>query len=65
MVSRTQLVLIVRRVLCVFAFALPGMAALSASGDDAVRKFYSDDPLWKEPVPRSVHQVAVRKVDDI
>ena len=48
MVSRTQLVLIVRRVLCVFAFPLPGIAALSASGDDAVRKFYSDDPLWKE-----------------
>jgi hypothetical protein len=28
-------------------------------------RFYSDDPLQREPAPRPVKQIAVRKVDDI
>jgi hypothetical protein len=28
-------------------------------------RFYSDDPLTREPAPRPVKQIAVRKVDDI
>src|SRR5262245_30134813 len=31
----------------------------------AQQRFYSDDPLAREPEPRSVKQISVRKVDDI
>jgi hypothetical protein len=54
MVSRQQHVLI-----------LLGLLAWPAPSQDTGRKFYSDDPLWREPPPRAVSQVAVRKVDDI
>jgi len=35
----------------------------SLAGENG-RKFYSDDPLWREPTPRAVREVAIRKVDD-
>ena len=54
MVSRQQHVLILLGVLAGPAFSQP-----------AGKRFYSDDPLWREPPPRAVSQVAVRKVDDI
>jgi hypothetical protein len=56
MVSRKQHVLIV---------AIFGSLVQAAPADDPGKKFYSDDPLWREPAPRAVRQVAVRKVDDI
>jgi hypothetical protein len=64
MVSRKQLVLIIRRGLWASALASLGMLRPVSAGDD-VKKFYADDPLWRDPAPRSVKAVAVRKVDDI
>jgi len=55
MVSRNQHILIIA-ILCSLA---------QAHGDGPGKKFYSDDPLWREPTPRPVRQVAVRKIDDI
>ncbi len=56
MVSRKQHVLII---------AILGSLAQASAADNPGKKFYSDDPLWREPAPRDVRQVAVRKVDDI
>src|SRR5215475_4805027 len=56
MVSRKQSILIV---------AILSSLAQVAPADGPGKKFYSDDPLWREPAPRAVGQVAVRKVDDI
>src|SRR5437773_9572937 len=56
MVSRKQHILII---------AILGSLAQVAPADGPGKKFYSDDPLWREPAPRAVRQVAVRKVDDI
>ena len=56
MVSRKQHVLII---------AILGSLAQAAAADNPGKKFYPDDPLWREPAPRAVRQVAVRKVDDI
>ena len=56
MVSRKQHVLII---------AILGSLAQAALGEGPGKKFYSDDPLWREPAPRAVQQVAVRSVDDI
>src|SRR4051812_36347493 len=50
MVSRKELTLMV-------------LAAASAAAQN--RKFYLDDPLWRDPEPRSVERVEVRKVDDL
>ena len=65
MVSRKQHVLIMRGVLCAGAIAMLGILPQPAPAEDTGRKFYSDDPLWREPAARSVEKVAVRKVDDI
>src|SRR5258707_10481829 len=65
MVSRKQYVLSVRRAFCAGAIVVLGTLAQPASAEDTGKKFYSDDPLWREPAPRAVRQVAVRKVDDI
>jgi hypothetical protein len=56
MVSRKQHILII---------AILGSLAQAAPVNSPGKKFYSDDPLWREPAPRAVRQVAVRKVDDI
>src|SRR6266436_6760812 len=55
MVSRKQHVLIT---------AILGLLAQAAAAENPGKKFYSDDPLWREPAPRAVREVAVRKVDD-
>src|SRR6476659_9963813 len=65
MVSRKQHVLMVRIILYAGGLAALGMLSGPAAADEPGRKFYSDDPLWREPAPRPVRQVAVRKVDDI
>src|SRR5882724_1395807 len=56
MVSRKQHILII---------AILGSLAQAATAENPGKKFYSDDPIWREPAPRPVRQVAVRKVDDI
>src|SRR5882724_9521876 len=68
MVSRKQLILSTRRVIiCVAAIAVLGAPIASPAGENGPNgpKFYSDDPLWREPAPRPVQEVAVRRVDDI
>jgi len=46
---------------------MAGVAALSPSiaAENSQKKFYSDDPLRKEPAPRPVSQVATRQIDDL
>src|SRR5262245_35781210 len=65
MVSRKQYTLNVRRALCMAAIA--GVAALApaTASENSGKKFYSDDPLWKEPAPRPVSKVATRQIDDL
>ncbi len=65
MVSRKQHVLTVRRALCLAAIAGLASMAHSIAAEHSVTKFYADDPLWKEPAPRPVRQVATRQVDDL
>jgi len=50
-----------------YAVVIAGSTALGSvnAADQTRQKFYADDPLWREPAPRPVRQVAVRKVDDI
>ncbi|HEY1336416.1 MAG TPA: hypothetical protein VGF59_02855 [Bryobacteraceae bacterium] len=45
--------------------AIGGLAPAIAGEPSTVKKFYSDDPLWKEPAPRPVRNVATRQVDDL
>jgi hypothetical protein len=63
MVSRKQYSLIA---ICLAATAgIVAQSPATAAEPSATRKFYSDDPLWKEPAPRAVSQVANRRVDDL
>ena len=41
------------------------LAPATAAENSTGKKFYPDDPLWKEPAPRPVTQVANRQVDDL
>jgi hypothetical protein len=66
MVSRKQHVLDTRRV----AFGLLLAAGLAFFGQAQsisriTKKFYPDDPLWREPEPRATPNVTTRKVDDL
>jgi hypothetical protein len=66
MVSRKQHVLNTRRV--AFGFLLAAALALlvqAQSINRASKKFYPDDPLWREPEPRATAKVTTRKVDDL
>src|SRR5690349_10426848 len=68
MVSRKQHVLNVRMALCLAAIGGWGAQAPATAADPSTPKqvrFYPDDPLWKEPAPRAVRQVATRQVDDL
>ena len=65
MVSRKQHELTMRNTLWVAAIAVAGALGQQAFAEDHGRKFYADDPLWREPTPRSVSSVAVRSVDHI
>ena len=65
MVSRKQHVLNVRGALWVAALSAVGAFAPIQAAEVASKRFYPDDPLWREPAPRPVRQIAVRQVDDI
>ena len=66
MVSRKQHVLKMRVALCITAMAAMGATIPAPAADNSVvKKFYADDPLWKEPAPRPVTKVAIRQVDDL
>ena len=65
MVSRQQYVLAARKFICLAAVVMLSAPAPSTAGERQGRKFYADDPLWREPAPRPVNHVAPRKVDDI
>ena len=54
MVSRKQ-----RLVITLATLALPAIAQQNP------KTFYPDDPLWREPAPRPVKEVAKRNVDDL
>jgi len=54
-----------RRAFCVTVIATAAVLSSANAADQTRQKFYADDPLWREPAPRPVRQVAVRKVDDI
>ena len=41
------------------------MLGLPAFAQQNPTKFYPDDPLWREPAPRTVKQVEKRNVDDL
>ena len=64
MVSRKQLVVMLRRALFAVVITILGGLPWGASADEGGKKFYADDPLRKEPAPRPVRKVEVRKVDD-
>jgi hypothetical protein len=63
MVSRKQLELTMRAALWITAVAAAGLMAQQGAASDHARKFYSDDPLWREPAPRPVNGLATRDVD--
>jgi hypothetical protein len=66
MVSRKQHVLTAPVALCLAAiFSVETWTPATAAEPSAARKFYADDPLWKEPAPRPVREVATRQVDDL
>src|SRR5262249_37556951 len=64
-VSRKQHALNMRRVFCLALIASVEAMAPATAAEPSGKKFYSDDPLWREPAPRPVRQVATRKVDNI
>src|SRR5215831_7280884 len=65
MVSRKQIILVSRKVLLVgLAAAALGVLGSAQSGN-APRKFYPDDPLWREPEPRPTAKVATREINDL
>jgi len=55
----------VRLVVCLAATGVLGALAPATAAENSGKKFYSDDPLRKEPSPRPVSQVATRQVDDL
>jgi hypothetical protein len=65
MVSRKQHLLTMRNAFWIAAIAVAGALGQQESAAGHGRKFYADDPLWREPAPRPVRGVAVRKVDHI
>jgi hypothetical protein len=65
MVSRKQHALNMRTVFCLAAIAAVAALAPAIAAENSGKKFYSDDPLRKEPSPRPVSQVATRQVDDL
>src|SRR5262249_15008551 len=50
-----------RRALCLTAIAGVAAGAPSIAAENSGKKFYSDDPLRKEPAPRPVKQVETRQ----
>ncbi len=65
MVSRKRPELTMRNTLWVAAIAVAAALSQQGSAEDHGRKFYADDPLWREPAPRPVNDIGVRSVDHI
>jgi hypothetical protein len=65
MVSRKQHVLAIYKVALSFVIAAVFGLSAPAQSASSAKKFYSDDPLWQEPAPRSTAQVKPRVVDDL
>ena len=65
MVSRKLYKLTMRSALWAAAIVVAGALCQQASAEEQGRKFYADDPLWREPAPRPVSDVATRSVDHI
>src|SRR5262245_37373552 len=66
MVSRKQSVLAARELaLAGLAVAVLGICGYAQSAGDGSKKFYPDDPLWREPAPRSTSQVKAREIDSL
>ncbi len=65
MVSRKHHKLTMRNALWIAAIAVAGALGQQGSAEDHGRKFYADDPLWREPPPRPVSGIATRGVDHI
>src|SRR5262245_21253507 len=65
MVSRKQHTLTFARSLCLISIVLLAAPAQLASAAGSGPKYYSDDPLWREPAPHSVRDVTVRTIDDV
>src|SRR5262245_23072180 len=63
MVSRKHLQLTMRSAVWVAALALTGAVGQRGFADG--RKFYADDPLWREPAPRPVSGISTRNVHHI
>ena len=64
MVSRKLYKLTMRSALWAAAIAVAALCQ-QASAEEQGRKFYADDPLWRETAPRPVSGVATRSVDHI
>jgi hypothetical protein len=65
MVSHKHDKLTIRNGLCLAAIAFTAALAQQGFATDPGRKFYADDPLWREPAPRPVGSVAGRSVEHI
>ena len=66
MVSRKQSVLAMHKiVITILAACVLGLSGHAQSSGGPSKRFYSDDPLWQEPAPRSTPQVKAREVDDL
>lgn len=65
MVSRKHNELVMRCALWTAAIALSGALGQQALAEGHAKKFYPDDPLWREPAPLPVHGVSTRTVDQI
>jgi hypothetical protein len=65
MVSRKHPKLTIRDGFCLAAFAVTAALAQQGFATDPGRKFYADDPMWREPAPRPVGSIASRSVEHI
>jgi hypothetical protein len=65
MVSSKHHKLTMRNALWVAAIAVAGALGQQGLAQEHGRKFYPDDPLWREPPPRPVSGVTTRGVDHI
>jgi hypothetical protein len=63
MVSRKQFVLDIRKVILIGLIAV--LLALLTDAHGASKRFYPDDPLWREPAPRPTEQVKLSQVDEL
>lgn len=65
MVSRKHHKLTMHGALVVAAIGVAGALGQHGFAQEHGRKFYPDDPLWREPPPRTVSGIATRGVDHV